>query len=173
MSAISGVSNRVIYILTAVLVAAVALIYLTPKFTLEAELDFLPALNATINGMVSILLVIGVMFIKQGNRKAHQRAMTSSIILSVIFLLSYVLYHTTHESTVYGGEGVLRYVYYFVLLTHIVLAMVIVPLVLISFNRALNQRFDKHRKIARVTFPLWLYVSVTGVVVYFMISPYY
>jgi putative membrane protein len=166
--------NKLIYIVAGVLASAVGLIYITPKFAVESgALDFLPALNATINGLVSVLLVIGVMLIKNGKRKAHQAAMTSSIALSALFLVSYVLYHTTHESTAFGGEGVIRYVYFFILLTHIVLAIVIVPLVLISFSRALSEQFDKHKKIARITFPIWLYVSVTGVIVYFMISPYY
>lgn len=166
--------NRLIYILAAVLAAAVGVIYITPKFEMEGgALDFLPHLNATINGTVSILLVVGYILIRKGNRKAHQFVMTLAIVLSALFLISYVLYHTTHESTSYGGEGVMRTIYFFILLTHIVLAIVIVPLVLITFSRALMERFDKHRKIARITFPLWLYVSVTGVLVYLMISPYY
>jgi len=167
-------SNRFIYSLAAALAGAVGLIYVTPKFVVEqGALDFLPTLNASINAAVSLLLILGVFFIKQGNRRAHQFAMTSAIVLSALFLISYVLYHTTHESTSYGGEGLIRYVYFFILLTHIVLAIVIVPLVLISFSRALSERFDQHKKIARITFPLWLYVSITGVVVYLMISPFY
>ena len=166
--------NKWIYIVAAVLAAAVGAIYITPKFEVpKGSLDFLPALNATINGTVSFLLVLGVVLIKQGKRKAHQVVMTSAIGLSALFLISYVLFHTTHESTSYGGEGIMRTVYFFILITHIVLAIVIVPLVLISFVRALSERFDKHKKIARITFPLWLYVSITGVLVYLMISPYY
>lgn len=166
--------NKLIYSVAAVLAAAVGVIYVTPKFVVEdGALDFLPALNATINGIVSLLLILGVMFIKQRKKKAHQLMMISSIVLSAIFLVSYVLYHTTHESTAFGGEGAIRYLYFFILLTHIILAIVIVPLVLISFTRALSSQFDKHRKIARITFPIWLYVSVTGVIVYLMISPYY
>jgi len=166
--------NRLIYIVAAALAAAVGVIYVTPKFALESDvLDFLPALNATMNGTVSLLLVIGVWLIKSGKRNAHQLVMTWAIVLSALFLVSYVLYHTTHESTSFGGEGWIRYVYFFILLTQIVLAIVIVPLVLITFTRALSERFDKHKKIARITFPLWLYVSVTGVMVYLMISPYY
>jgi len=166
--------NRLIYIVAAVLALAVGVIYVTPKFEVpNGALDFLPALNAGINATVSALLILGVILIKRGNQSAHQLVMTSAITLSAIFLISYVLYHTTHESTSYGGEGVMRTVYLFILLTHIVLAIVIVPLVLITFVRALSRRFDKHKKIARITFPLWLYVSITGVVVYLMISPYY
>jgi putative membrane protein len=166
--------NKWIYIVAGVLASAVGIIYVTPKFEVaEGSFDFLPALNATINGTVSILLVVAVLMIKQGNRKAHQTLMTTNLVLSALFLVSYVLYHTTHESTAFGGEGMIRNVYFFILLTHIVLAIVIVPLVLISFSRALSNKFDKHKKIARITFPIWLYVSVTGVIVYFMISPYY
>lgn len=160
--------------IAALLTAAVALIYITPKFAVaEGALDFLPALNASINATVSGLLIAGLVLIKRGDRKNHQRVMTSAILLSTLFLVSYVIYHTTHESTSYGGEGVLRSIYFFVLLTHIVLAMIIVPLVLISFVRAWLGRFDQHKKIARITLPIWLYVSVTGVIVYLMISPYY
>lgn len=95
------------------------------------------------------------------------------MVLSALFLVGYVIYHANVESVKYGGEGLIRTVYLFILLTHIVLAAAIVPLVLISFSRALTQKFDQHRKIARWTLPLWLYVAVTGVIVYFMISPYY
>lgn len=166
--------NRLIYIVAAVLAAAVGIIYVTPKFEVpDGALDFLPALNATINGTVSLLLILGVVLIKQGKRDAHQLVMTTAIALSALFLISYVLYHTTHESTSYGGEGIMRSVYLFILITHIILAIVIVPLVLITFVRAWARKFDQHKKIARITFPLWLYVSITGVVVYLMISPYY
>jgi len=166
--------NKLIYSVAAVLSAAVAVIYVTPKFELELGiLDYAPAFNATINGIVSVLLIMGVTFIKEGEKRKHQIMMSSAIVLSTIFLVSYVLYHTTHESTAFGGEGIIRYVYFFILLTHIILAMVIVPLVLLSFVRAWTEQFDRHKRIARITFPLWLYVSVTGVVVYFMISPYY
>ncbi|MNG02693.1 hypothetical protein D3C84_857330 [compost metagenome] len=99
--------------------------------------------------------------------------MTSAIALSVAFLVMYVAYHMTADSTKFGGEGAIRYVYFFILITHILLSIAIIPLVLISYVRALSKSFDRHRKIAKITFPLWLYVAVTGVVVYLMISPYY
>ena len=104
---------------------------------------------------------------------AHRLCMSASLGLSALFLISYVAYHITHESTVFGGEGTTRTVYLIVLLTHILFAMVIAPLVLITFTRALSRQFDKHRKIARITYPMWLYVSITGVIVYLMIAPYY
>jgi len=136
-------------------------------------LSFLPPIYATTNGITAVVLVLAVMAIKKGNQKLHERLMTFAIALSVAFLVMYVAYHMTSDSTKYGGEGVLRYVYFFILVTHILLSIAIIPLVLITYVRALAKRFDRHRKIAKITFPLWLYVAVTGVVVYLMISPYY
>ncbi|AWK04308.1 DUF420 domain-containing protein [Flavobacterium crocinum] len=136
-------------------------------------LSFLPPIYATTNGITAVVLVWAVLAIKKGNQKLHERLMTFAIALSVAFLVMYVAYHMTSDSTKYGGEGVLRYVYFFILVTHILLSIAIIPLVLITYVRALAQRFDRHRKIAKITFPLWLYVAVTGVVVYLMISPYY
>ena len=136
-------------------------------------LSFLPPIYASINGVTAILLVAAVMAIKKGNRKLHERLMTAAIACSVVFLVMYVAYHMTSDSTKFGGEGIIKYVYYFILVTHIILSIIIIPLVLITYVRALAQVFDKHKKIARITFPIWLYVAVTGVVVYLMISPYY
>jgi putative membrane protein len=136
-------------------------------------LSFLPPIYATTNGITAVVLILAVIAIKKGNQKLHERLMTFAIALSVAFLVMYVAYHMTSDSTKYGGEGVLRYVYFFILVTHILLSIAIIPLVLITYVRALAKRFDRHRKIAKITFPLWLYVAVTGVVVYLMISPYY
>ena len=136
-------------------------------------LSFLPPIYATINGITAIVLILAVIAIKKGNQKVHESLMTTAIALSVAFLVMYVAYHMTADSTKCGGEGIIRYVYFFILLTHILLSIAIIPLVLITYVRALAKRFDRHRKIARITFPLWLYVAVTGVVVYLMISPYY
>lgn len=136
-------------------------------------LNQLPLLNATVNGLTAILLVFGFIAIRKKNIILHKRIMVSCLLLSVVFLLSYVTYHSTHESTTYGGEGFIRKFYYFILISHIILSAVIVPMVLFSYTRALSQRFDKHRRLARITLPLWFYVAITGVLVYFMISPYY
>lgn len=136
-------------------------------------LSFLPPIYATTNGITAIVLVWAVIAVKNGKRKLHERLMTLAIGLSVAFLVMYVAYHMTADSTRFRGEGIVRYVYYFILLTHILLSIAIIPLVLITYVRALAKRFDKHKKIAKITFPLWLYVAVTGVVVYLMISPYY
>lgn len=136
-------------------------------------LSFLPPIYATINGITAILLVWAVMAIKKGNRVLHECLMKTAIACSVVFLGMYVAYHMTSDSTKFGGEGAIKYIYYFILITHISLSVIIIPLVLVTFVRALSQRFDQHKKIARITFPIWLYVAVTGVVVYLMISPYY
>mgnify|MGYP003605282432 CR=1 FL=1 len=141
-------------------------------FNIE-PLSFLPPIYATTNGFTAILLIAAVVAIKNGNRKLHERLMTGAIGLSIAFLLMYVAYHMTSDSTKFGGEGTIRYVYFFILFTHIILSIAIIPMVLITYVRALGQNFDKHKKIAKITFPIWLYVAVTGVVVYLMISPYY
>tara|TARA_B100000401_G_scaffold17405_1_gene10636 strand:+ start:483 stop:923 length:441 start_codon:yes stop_codon:yes gene_type:complete len=143
-----------------------------PKFSLNT-VDFLPLFNACVNGGVFLILISALVAIKKGKRQLHMKLMYSALILSVIFLISYVLHHATHDTVSYGGVGLLRYFYYFILITHIVLAIAIVPMVLISFSRALNEEFSRHKRIARITMPLWLYVSLTGVIVYLMISPYY
>ncbi len=167
--------------------AVVTILFFAPRLNIGHQLDFLPLLNACVNGTASLVLILGVMAIKKGNKEAHRRWMTTAILLSVVFLVSYVLYHLTHDSTKFGDlnhdgvvsdeeqltAGAWRYVYYFVLLSHILLSVIIVPLVLITYVRALAEKFDKHRKIARITFPLWLYVTITGVLVYLLIAPYY
>lgn len=135
--------------------------------------SFLPPIYATINGLTAVLLVSAVIAIKQKNQKLHQRLMTTSIILSALFLVLYVVYHATSDSTPYGGQGTMRTIYFILLISHILLSIAIIPLVLITYVRALSRRFDKHKKIARITFPIWLYVAVSGVLVYIMISPYY
>lgn len=136
-------------------------------------LTFLPPIYATINGITAVLLVWAVVAIRKGKRELHERLVKICIGCSVAFLAMYVAYHMTAESTSYGGEGVIRYVYFFILITHILLSVVIIPFVLVTFVRALAGNFERHRKLAKVTFPLWLYVAVTGVIVYLMISPYY
>ena len=136
-------------------------------------LTFLPPIYATINGFTAVLLIAAVIAVKNGNRKLHENLMKTAIACSVMFLGMYVAYHMTADSTKFGGEGVIKYVYYFILITHILLSIIIIPLVLTTYVKAWSQRFDKHKKIAKITFPIWLYVAVTGVVVYLMISPYY
>jgi putative membrane protein len=136
-------------------------------------LPFLPPIYATINGITAVVLVAGVLAIKNGKRLLHKRLMTTAIALSVAFLVMYVAYHMTTDSTKFGGEVTIKLVYFFILISHIILSIAVIPLVLITYVRALAERFDRHKKIARITFPIWLYVAVTGVIVYLMISPYY
>lgn len=150
-------------------------------------LSFLPPIYATTNGITAVLLIIAVIAIKNGKRKLHERLMTGAIALSVAFLVMYVAYHMTSVSAVFGDTnhnliledsekisiGSMRNFYLIILITHIILSIAIIPMVLITYVRALAQNFDKHKKIAKITFPIWLYVAVTGVVVYLMISPYY
>jgi putative membrane protein len=136
-------------------------------------LTFLPPIYASINGVTAIVLIAAVIAIKKGNKKLHEQLTTFAIGCSLVFLLLYIGYHMTSDSTKFGGEGAIKYIYYFILLTHIVLSIVIIPFVLTTFMRAKLGNFPEHKKIAKITFPLWLYVAITGVVVYLMISPYY
>ncbi|ETN94373.1 DUF420 domain-containing protein [Zhouia amylolytica] len=136
-------------------------------------LSFLPPIYATINGITACVLIMAFFAIKNGKVKLHENLMKLCIALSVSFLVMYVAYHMTSDSTPFGGEGVIRYLYFFILISHIVLSIAIIPLVLIAYVRALARVFDKHKKIAKIAFPIWLYVAITGVVVYLMISPYY
>ena len=168
--------NKVIIALSIAIPAVVALLFGVNlrKMGYDVQpLTFLPPIYATINGVTAILLITAVLAIKKGNRKVHERLMKLAILCSVLFLVMYVAYHMTSDSTPFGGEGAIRYVYFFILITHIVLSIAIIPLVLITYVKALAQRFDKHKKIAKITFPIWLYVAITGVIVYLMISPYY
>lgn len=168
--------NRIITALSIVIPLAVATLFGVnlKKLGFDVEpMTFLPPIYATINGLTAVLLVVAVLAIKKGNKKLHEQLNTSAIICSVLFLLMYIAYHMTSESTTFGGEGVIKYVYYFILITHILLSIAVIPFVLITFVRARLGKFPEHKKIAKITFPLWLYVAVTGVVVYLMISPYY
>ena len=156
------------------LVVAILFSVKLKDFGFDVEpLRFLPPIYATINGITALILIFAVVAIKRGNRLLHERLMTTAIGCSVLFLIMYVAYHMTSDSTSFGGTGNIRYVYFFILITHILLSIAIIPMVLITYVRALAQKFDIHRKIARVTFPIWLYVAISGVVVYLMISPYY
>ena len=181
--------TKAIIIVSVAIPAAVAFLILVP----QAKLNFgfntrtLPLFHAILNSNTAILLLASLYFIRHGQVRAHKRANWTAIVLSTIFLVSYVIYHASNPSTRFGDlnhdgllsdaekaqAGTLRYVYYFILSSHIILSAVIIPFVLFTLQRAYQERFDKHRRLARITWPLWLYVAVTGVVVYVMISPYY
>lgn len=164
--------NKLIVVLSVAIPLVVAALF-GIKIPNVEPLTFLPPIYASINAFTAVILVIAFWAITNKKIKLHQRLMQTAIICSVLFLVMYVAYHMTSDSTKYGGEGVLKYVYYTILITHIVLSVVVIPFVLITYVRAMTQNFVMHKKIARITFPIWLYVAVSGVLVYIMISPYY
>ena len=134
----------------------------------------LPALNASLNALSTVFLTFGYIFIKQQKRDAHRNCMIAAFITSTIFLTFYLTYHFNVKAvTKFQGQGIVRPIYFIILITHVILAMVIVPLILVSLNRAWKQRWDLHKKIARWTWPLWMYVSVTGVIVYMMLYQWF
>ncbi len=164
--------NRIIAVVSIVIPVVVAFLF-GVKIPNVEPLSFLPPIYASINGVTAVLLLVAVWAIKNGNQKLHQKLMTTNIVLSLLFLLMYIAYHMTSDSTVFGGIGVIRYVYYFILITHIILSIALIPLVLRTYAKAYLNKFEEHRALAKYTFPVWLYVAITGVVVYLMISPYY
>lgn len=166
-----GPYHKLIIVLSVVLPLAVAILF---KVKIPGyDLSFLPPIYASINGLTAILLVVAVVAIKNQKKKLHEYLMKTCIGLSAAFLVMYVLYHMTSDSTPYGGEGPMRIVYYVILISHILLSVAVVPLVLFTFSRALAGNFERHKALAKFTFPIWLYVAITGVLVYLMISPYY
>lgn len=164
--------RKLIIALSIIIPVAVAVLLSTPKIK-GYDLTFLPPIYATLNALTAIFLIVAVVAIKNGNRTLHERLVKLCILLSSAFLVLYIAYHITSEETKFGGVGMVRYVYFFILITHILLSVVVIPFVLFTYVRALSGNFERHRALAKFTFPLWLYVAVTGVVVYWMISPYY
>ncbi len=164
--------SKWIWILSIVIPIAVALLF-TIRIPGVERMGFLPPIYASINALTAFLLIVAFIMIKNGKLKIHETLMKTCIVLSVLFLVLYVVYHMTSDSTSYGGEGTMRYVYFFILISHILLSISVIPFVLITYFRAINGNFEQHKKIARITFPLWLYVAITGVIVYVMIAPYY
>ena len=165
-----------IWILSIAIPVVVALLFSVNLHDLGYDvkpLSFLPPIYATINGLTAVLLVWAVRAIKSGNQALHEKLIKVCIGCSVAFLAMYVAYHMTSIETKFGGEGAIRYVYFFILITHILLSIIIIPFVLVTFVRGIAGSYQRHKKLARITYPLWLYVAVTGVIVYLMISPYY
>lgn len=168
---------------------AVAFLILVPQVKIHPGFDTrsLPLFHAILNSTTAILLLSSLYFIKQKRITAHKTANLMAVVLSTVFLVSYVIYHASNPSVRFGDlnhdgilsdaektqAGTLRYIYYVILSSHIILSGIIIPFVLFTLQKAFQQKFDKHRKIARITWPLWFYVAVTGVVVYLMINPYY
>lgn len=161
-----------ITIISALIPIVVAILFRVRIPNVE-PLSFLPPIYATINGLTALLLIIALWAIKKGNRKLHNQLMNVAIVFSVAFLVMYVAYHMTSDSTPYRGEGAIRLIYFFILISHIALSIIVIPFVLHTYLRAYLGEYERHKKLARYTFPIWLYVAITGVIVYLMISPYY
>ncbi|MDF2962797.1 MAG: putative rane protein [Paenibacillus sp.] len=164
-----------IAVFSVVLIGIIALLFFLPGYegTLSFDVTVFPLLNAIFNGFTFCFLLISLYFIKRRNIPMHRNFILCAFMTTALFLVSYVIYHYLTEPTVFGGSDTLRYVYYFILISHVLLAIVNVPLALISVARGFSMQVERHRKIARWTMPVWLYVSSTGVIVYLLISPYY
>ena len=163
--------NKWIVALSIAIPIAVAIL-----FTVKIDIDlpvFLPPIYATLNAGTAILLILAVWAVKNKKLDLHKKLMTTAISFSAVFLILYVLHHITSESTKYGGEGILKLIYFIILISHILLSIAVIPFVLITYVKAITNAIEKHKKIAKITFPLWLYVTVSGVIVYIMIAPYY
>ena len=146
---------------------------LIENLPIAQPLYFLPPIYAVINALTAVLLVMALIAIKDKKIQLHQRLMQTCIALSLVFLVMYIAYHITTDPTTFKGTGYIKALYFFVLISHIILSIILIPLVLISYVRAFQMEFPEHKKISKITFPIWLYVAVTGVIVYIMISPYY
>jgi len=164
--------NKWIVLLSVAIPIVVAILFMVKIPNVE-PLSFLPPIYAGVNALTALVLISALIAVKNRKLKLHENLMKFAIMLSVAFLAMYVAYHMTSESTKFGGEGAISYVYFFILITHILLSIIVIPFVLITYVRAITKNFERHKKIARITFPIWLYVAITGVVVYVMISPYY
>ena len=164
--------NKLITLVSIVVPVLVAILF-TVRLPNVAPLNFLPPIYATINALTALILIMAYVAIRKKKIKRHELLMKTAIALSLVFLVMYVAYHMTSDPTPYGGEGAIKYVYYFILISHILLSIGIIPMVLITYVRAISKRFADHKKISVITFPIWLYIAVTGVIVYLMIAPYY
>lgn len=177
VSSNTAVGNSRIPIATILLVSAAAVLFLlwllyvhhAPQ-AFATRLLFLPAVNALLNGLSAIALVIGFYFIRHRRIRQHRAAMTTAFVFSSLFLISYIANHALHGDMIFPGHGTVRTVYLSILASHIVLSVVVLPMILTTFYFSLSGRFPQHKRLARFTFPIWLYVSVTGVVVYAMLA---
>lgn len=167
-------ARRLIYLFSIIVFAAVVLL---GRVKLEVDLGFdvhlFARANATINSIVAVLLVVALVAVKSKKYQLHKTLMMAAMLLSVLFLLSYICHHLFAGETKFGGEGISKTIYYIILFTHIPLAGLILPFILFTAYRALISEWPQHKKLAKITWPIWFYVAVTGVVVYWMISPYY
>jgi putative membrane protein len=165
------IQKRLIIFVSIVIPIAVALLF-SIKIP-GVDLSFLPPIYASINAITSLLLISALVFIKRGNVQFHERLMKTALLCSILFLLMYVAYHITSDPTPFGGEGIIKTVYFVLLISHILLSIVVIPFVLFSYAYAVSGQIERHKKLVKFAFPLWLYVAITGVVVYLMIAPYY
>ncbi|MCW8896485.1 MAG: DUF420 domain-containing protein [Flavobacteriales bacterium] len=165
--------NKTLIIIISIALPLAVTVLFNVKLPNVEPLSFLPPIYAGINSITVFTLIFAVIAIKKNKRKLHEMLVKTSLALSTLFLLMYIAYHITSDPTKFGGDETTKIIYFVILISHIILSVTIIPLVLITYNRALLQEFDKHKKIARITFPLWLYVAISGVIVYWMISPYY
>lgn len=164
--------NIVAWIVSA---AVLLLVGLMRRYKFETDIDFgfLPPIHASLNALTAVILLFALYFIKNREVEKHRRAIYAAMTCSALFLISYVLYHFTTPEAKYGGEGTIRAVYFFFLITHVILAGLILPFILFTFTRAYTGQFERHKKMARWVFPLWLYVALTGPICYLMLRPYY
>jgi putative membrane protein len=169
-----GVLRLITVISIAVPIVVAVLLFMPSKIEVASNwVYFLPHLNAVINTAATLALIAALVFIKQNNIGYHRASMTVAFALGAVFLVSYVIYHASAESTAFGGEGWIRPVYYFILISHIVLAAIALFPILLAYYYGYTDQRSKHRKIVKFAYPIWLYVTITGVLVYLMISPYY
>ena len=182
-----NLTTPIVIVSIAIPLAVAVLIMSSSKIQVGFDTSSLPLFHAVLNSTTAILLLASLYFIRNMKIRAHRAANLTAVVLSAIFLISYVIYHSTNPSVKYGDlnhdgilddqeklqAGSLRYVYYFILSSHIILSGIIIPFVLFTLQRAFQEKFDRHKKLARITWPLWFYVAVTGVIVYVMIRPYY
>lgn len=164
--------DRVAWVLS---IMVLALVIMMRRIKIETEFDFsmLPAFHALLNSIAAVMLIFGYRAIRQKKVAAHKLWMSSALVVSVLFLFSYVVYHITTPETKYGGEGLMRGIYFFFLITHVILAGLILPFILFTFIRGYSGAIERHRRLARWVFPFWLYVAITGPICYFMLKPYY
>ncbi|WP_456462573.1 DUF420 domain-containing protein [Lutibacter sp.] len=163
--------NKRIVLLSILIPLVVAILF---GVKIEVSLPvFLPPIYASINALTAVLLILAFWAVRNKKVELHKKLMKSAIVFSILFLMLYVVYHMTSNSTKFGGEGNLKTIYFLVLISHIILSIIVIPFVLITYVRAITNNIQLHKKIAKITFPLWLYVTISGVIVYLMIAPYY
>jgi putative membrane protein len=164
--------NRWAYVVSAVVLLLVGLMRRV-KIDLGVDFSFLPPIHASLNALSAVILIVALWHIKNGRIEQHRKSIYAAMVCSALFLVSYVLYHFTTPETRYGGEGIMRTMYFILLITHVVLAAVILPFIFLTFTRAYTHQIERHKKMARWVFPLWLYVAITGPICYLMLKPYY